>query len=288
MDRNFVQRVSVVVVAVPVSVLVVYQGGLVLAVALAAVGALGAREVFSLARKSGVEAAWGLGLVGAAAPALGTYAVLTGGGLGEAVARGWLAGAAGWLLVMLTWVLGRRRPDQKPLAAAATTVFGVAYAGALPAFLMAIRHTHEDTRSWAGVALVFFPLVVVWVCDTAAMFAGRAIGGPKLAPTVSPGKTRSGALAGVIGAVAVSLLYVSLVLEPSGFPVPVWQGVIFGLLLGIVGQIGDLVESLMKRAAGVKDSSALIPGHGGMLDRLDSLYFALPVATMLYLAFGVV
>ncbi|NNG17525.1 MAG: CDP-archaeol synthase [Gemmatimonadales bacterium] len=288
MDRNFVQRVSVVAVAVPVSVFVVYQGGMVLALALAAVGALGAREVFDLARKGGVDAAWGLGLIGAAAPALVTYTVLTGGDLGEAAARGWIALAAAWLLVLLTWVLGTRRPDQKPLSAIATTLFGVVYAGALPAFLLAIRHPHEGPRSWAGVALVFFPLVVVWVCDTAAMFAGRAIGGPKLAPTVSPGKTRSGAMAGVIGAVAASLLYVAVVLEPSGFRVPVWQGVIFGLLLGVVGQVGDLVESLMKREAGVKDSSTLIPGHGGMLDRLDSLYFALPAATILYLAFGIV
>ncbi len=120
------------------------------------------------------------------------------------------------------------------------------------------------------------------------MFVGRAIGGPKLAPTVSPGKTRSGAVAGIIGAVVVAPLYVSFVLQPAGFNLPLWQGVIFGLVLGFVGQVGDLVESLMKREAGVKDSSALIPGHGGVLDRFDSLYFALPVATMFYLSFGVV
>jgi phosphatidate cytidylyltransferase len=288
MDRNFVQRVSVVVVAVPVAVFVVYQGGLVLAFALAAVGALGAREVFDLARRGGAEAAWGFGLVGAAAPALVTYVALSGGDLGEAVAGGWIAYAAAWFLLVLIWVLVTRGPDQRPLLAVAVTLLGVCYAGALPAFLLAIRHTHEGARSWTGVALVFFPLVVVWVCDTAAMFAGRAIGGPKLAPTVSPGKTRSGAIAGVIGAVLVAVLYVPFVLEPAGFNLPVWQGVIFGLVLGVVGQVGDLVESLMKREAGVKDSSALIPGHGGVLDRFDSLYFALPVATILYLATGVV
>lgn len=288
MDRNFVQRVSVVVVAVPVAVFLVYQGGWVLALAIAAVGALGAREIFDLARRGGVDAAWGFGLFGAAAPALLTYAVLAGGDLGEAAASGWIAFAAAWLLLVLTWVLVTRRPDQRPLHAVAVTVLGVCYAGALPAFVLAIRHTHEGARSWAGVGLVFFPLVVVWVCDTAAMFVGRAIGGPKLAPTVSPGKTRSGAVAGIIGAVVVAPLYVSFVLQPAGFNLPLWQGVIFGLVLGFVGQVGDLVESLMKREAGVKDSSALIPGHGGVLDRFDSLYFALPVATMFYLSSGVV
>ena len=90
-------------------------------------------------------------------------------------------------------------PAERPLAAVAVTVLAVAYTGALPAFLLAIRHGGFGGRIWAGTWLVFFPLVVTWVCDTAAMFGGRAIGGPKLAPTVSPGKTRSGSIAGVVG-----------------------------------------------------------------------------------------
>jgi phosphatidate cytidylyltransferase len=287
MDRNLVQRISVVVVAVPVAALLVYQGGVALALALAAVGALGAREVFSLARQGGVEAVRGLGLVSAAAPSLVAYGVLSGGPMRQVGARVWIVVAALLVLLILTWVLITRRPEQKPLAAAAVTLFGMVYAGALPAFLLVMRHAHAGPRSWPGVALVFFPLVIVWVCDSAAMFGGRAIGGPKLAPTVSPGKTRSGALAGVAGAVAVVPLYQAMVLRPAGIDMVWWHGLLFGGILGVVGQIGDLVESLLKREAGVKDSSALIPGHGGLLDRLDSLYFALPVATMLYLSFGV-
>jgi len=287
MDRNLVQRISVVVVAVPVAALLVYQGGVALALALAAVGSLGAREVFSLARKGGVEAVRGLGLVCAAAPSLVAYGVLSGGPMSLLGARVWIVMATLLVLLILFWVLVTRRPDQKPLTAAAVTMFGVVYAGALPAFLVVIRHAYEGPRSWPGVALVFFPLVIVWVCDSAAMFGGRAIGGPKLAPTVSPGKTRSGALAGVIGAVAIVPLYLAMVLRPAGIGMVWWHGLLFGAILGVVGQIGDLVESLLKREAGVKDSSALIPGHGGVLDRLDSLYFALPVATMLYFSFGV-
>ena len=119
------------------------------------------------------------------------------------------------------------------------------------------------------------------------MFGGKALKGPKLAPVVSPGKTRSGAVSGVVGGILAGLVYAKLALEPSGFQLPLWQVLVFGLVLSVVAQIGDLAESLFKREAGVKDSGGLIPGHGGVLDRLDSLYFVLPVAAMLYRAFGV-
>ncbi len=287
MDRNLVQRIAVVVVAVPAAALLVFQGGAVLALALALVGCLGAREVFYLARKGGVEAVWGLGLAGAAVPALGTYAALTGGPFSQVTAGTWVSVVTALVLVVLVWVLATRRPQQRPLSAAAVTLFAIVYAGALPAFLLVMRHTHHGLRSWAGAALVFLPLVIVWVCDSAAMFGGRAIGGPKLAPTVSPGKTQSGALFGVVGAVAVVPLYEAFVLDPLGLHIVWWQALLIGAVLGVVGQVGDLVESLLKREAGVKDSGGLIPGHGGVLDRLDSLYFAIPVATMLYFGFGI-
>lgn len=287
MDRNLVQRIAVVVVAVPAAVLFVFQGGVLLALGLALVGCLGAREVFLLARKGGVEAIWGLGLIGATAPPLGTYAALSGGPLSQVSTRTWMALGAAVVLVVLVWVLVSRRPQQRPLAAAAVTLFAIVYAGALPAFLLVMRHAHDGLRSWAGVALAFFPLAIVWVCDSAAMFGGRAIGGPKLAPTVSPGKTRSGAILGVVGAVVVVPFYKVFVLDPLGLHVVWWQALLIGAVLGVVGQVGDLVESLLKREAGVKDSGGLIPGHGGVLDRLDSLYFAVPVATMLYFGFGI-
>jgi phosphatidate cytidylyltransferase len=163
----------------------------------------------------------------------------------------------------------------------------VAYTGALPAFLLDMRHHAHGVRSWAGAWLVFFPLVVTWVCDTAAMFGGRAIGGPKLAPTVSPGKTRSGSLAGVVGGLLVAPLFAAAVFPRVGVTVPLWQLAVIAAVLGVVGQVGDLAESLFKREAGVKDSSQLIPGHGGVLDRLDSLYFVVPMAAAMYRLFGI-
>jgi phosphatidate cytidylyltransferase len=136
--------------------------------------------------------------------------------------------------------------------------------------------------------LVFFPLVVTWVCDIAAMFGGRAIGGPKLAPTVSPGKTRSGSLAGVAGGLLVAPLFGAAIFPRVGIEIPLWQLLAIAAVLGIIGQAGDLAESLLKREAGVKDSSHLIPGHGGVLDRLDSLYFVVPVAAAMYRLFGII
>jgi len=164
----------------------------------------------------------------------------------------------------------------------------VMYAGGLPAFLLLIRHGQLPPRSWAGAWLVFFPLVVTWVCDTAAMFGGRTFGGPKLAPTVSPGKTRSGTVAGVIGGLAVAPLFSGWIFPRVGVEIGLWQAVVVAGVLSVVGQVGDLVESLFKRQAGVKDSSRLIPGHGGVLDRLDSLYFVVPVTAALYRFFGVI
>jgi phosphatidate cytidylyltransferase len=143
-------------------------------------------------------------------------------------------------------------------------------------------------RSWAGAWLVFFPLVVTWVCDTAAMFGGRIFGGPKLAPTVSPGKTRSGTAIGVVGALAVAPLFSGWIFPRVGVEISPWQALAVAGVLSVAGQVGDLAESLIKREAGVKDSSRLIPGHGGVLDRLDSLYFVVPVTAAMYRYFEVI
>ena len=143
-------------------------------------------------------------------------------------------------------------------------------------------------QSWPGAWLVFFPLVVTWSCDTAAMFGGRMLQGPRLAPSISPGKTRSGAAAGVAGALLVAPVFGTLVFPRVGVEASPWQLLAMAAVLSVVGQIGDLAESLFKREAGVKDSSQLIPGHGGVLDRLDSLYFVIPVAAAMYHLFGII
>ena len=287
-DRNMVQRVLFAAVAIPLALLFVWLGGWPLAVLVAVVGVLGVRELYAIAQKLDVYPATSLGLVTTAALAPLTLGTLVGASWATRAASAWPYLAAIWLLVLLTWTLAARAPTAKPLGAAAVTLFGVLYAGALPAFLLAIRHGQHGPRSWAGTALVFFPLVVIWVCDTAAMEAGRRIGGPKLAPTVCPGKTRSGSVSGVVGALLVAPLFAYGVFPRVGLPAAIAPALVIALVLSVLGQVGDLAESLFKREAGVKDSSHLIPGHGGVLDRFDSLYFAIPLAAAIYRCFGLV
>ena len=108
--------------------------------------------------------------------------------------------------------------------------------------------------------------------DTAAFFIGKAWGKHRLAPNISPGKTWEGVIAGLLGAIIVSLLFT--IPTPLHLNLRYWQAIILGLLVSIFGQAGDLVESLLKRNMGVKDSGKLLPGHGGFLDRMDSIVFA--------------
>ena len=288
MDSELVRRVGFAAVAIPVALLIVWYGGLPLAALLAVAGALGTGELFGLAERGGIRPARALGMATAAAIPLVTYFALARPSVGAAVGEAGIYAAALWLLLLLTWVLAARSPGDRPLEAASVTLLGVAYTGGLPAFLLLIRHGQLPTRSWAGAWLVFFPLVVTWACDTAAMFGGRTFGGPKLAPTVSPGKTRSGTAAGVIGALVVAPLFAAWVFPRVGVELRLWEAVAVAGVLSVVGQVGDLAESLFKRQVGVKDSSHLIPGHGGVLDRLDSLYFVVPVTAALYRFFGVI
>jgi phosphatidate cytidylyltransferase len=288
MDSELVRRVGFAAVAIPVALVIVWYGGLPLAGFLAVAGALGTGELFGLAERGGTRPARALGMATAAAIPLVTYVVLVRPSAGAAVAEAGVYAAALWLLLLLTWVLAVHSPGERPLEAVSVTLLGVAYTGALPAFLLLIRHGQLPTRSWAGALLVFFPLVVTWVCDTAAMFGGRTFRGPKLAPTVSPGKTRSGTVAGVIGALVVAPLFAGWIFPWVGVEMRLWEAVAVAGVLAVVGQVGDLAESLFKRQAGVKDSSHLIPGHGGVLDRLDSLYFVVPVTAAMYRFFGVI
>jgi len=129
-----------------------------------------------------------------------------------------------------------------------------------------------------SVHLLFFALALNWVGDSAAYYVGRRFGKHKLAPVVSPGKTWEGAVASVLGAVLFGVLYLGHFVPQVAW----WQVVLIAALANGAGQLGDLAESALKRGAGVKDSGNLLPGHGGVLDRVDSALFALPVVYVLY------
>lgn len=166
----------------------------------------------------------------------------------------------------------------------------------LPALVVVMRPDPIDRAAfrlfalWAGIVYVVVPfaygvslaieprpwilyvLAVVWGGDTAAYFAGRAFGKHKLHPKVSPKKTVEGAIGGLFGSLGAGFLMVALL----DLPLPAWKTAVFAVVGGALAQLGDLSESLVKRACGVKDSGTLLPGHGGMLDRVDGVIFAFP------------
>jgi len=159
------------------------------------------------------------------------------------------------------------------LALWAGTVAGVLYVGWLLSYLVALR-LEPGTAAFpeAGRNFTFLAIFATFGSDTMAYFIGKAIGRHKLAPRVSPGKTWEGAAAGVAGAIAVTLLF--KLPTPLQLPINYWQAILLGLLISVFGQGGDLVESRLKRSAGIKESGRFMPGHGGLLDRMDSLVFA--------------
>lgn len=146
------------------------------------------------------------------------------------------------------------------------SLFGIVYIGFLLSYFFLIRKG-VDGKEW-----VLFLIATVWTGDLSAYLAGTTFGRHKLYPKISPNKTFEGLGGAMIGSVIMALAFSALFLPGLGR----WGAVFFGLALGLVGQIGDFIESMLKRSAQVKDSGSLIPGHGGMLDRLDSLLFTAP------------
>ena len=285
MPSSLPRRIAVAAVAIPAVFAFVYVGGWPLVIALQFLGVVGASEVYRLARSRDVHPLAWLGYLGAVGgPAL-VVAISGAGGIGTT----WIGCAAtGWFLAVMAGAVWQRNPNQAPLAAIAVTVFGAVYAGVLPAFLLLLRHAETTPDRWAATWLVFLPLAVTWVSDSMAMAGGMLIGGPKFSPAISPNKTWAGTVTGSIAATAAAPLYGVLALAPVGIALAWWKLAVLGLALSIVGHVGDLAESLLKREAGVKDSGRAFPGHGGVLDRLDSLYWALPTATVLLSAYGTI
>ena len=271
------KRVIAAVVAAPIALVMLYLGGLPLAVFLSAISAGCAWEFYRIAAAGGLEPLDPLGIPLAGAIPLVVYAAAIG------LYRPSLAVPAVVLLVVLAAVIWARGTQRRPLGAAASTVMGVLYTGGLLSFGYALREHPYAIGNRSGTALVALPLVLTWASDIGAFFVGRTIGGRKLIPAVSPGKTVSGALGGLATTVLVSWLYVRFVLAPVAMlTMTLPATILFGAVISVAAQVGDLAESLLKREANVKDSSRLIPGHGGLLDRLDSLLFVLPVAYLLF------
>ncbi len=269
-------RVISAVVAVPLAVALVYAGGTALAALLATLGAAAARELYALAETRGVRPLSAIGVALAAALPLAVH-VYRLGWIGNPVTL-----AAVVFVALLGAVLFSRSVEQRPLACMAVTTFGPLYTGGLLSFGYLLRHHQWTVTAASGAALVGLPVVLTWMSDIGAYAVGKALGRTKLMPSVSPGKTRAGLVGALVVAALTGVAYDAWVLRPYAQLTLGWtRAVLLALAVCAAGQIGDLVESLLKREAGVKDSGRFLPGHGGALDRLDSLLFALPVAYLL-------
>ena len=180
-------------------------------------------------------------------------------------------------LALFAWN-GFRSPLIQVLPDTAQGLFALIYI-AYPLTLVPLLWKSED-----GPALVLFLMVCVWAGDIAALYIGRAFGKRKLAPRLSPGKTWVGSIASIGGSmlVAALVIFISDTLTARGNTLlhisePLWQSLLLAAILNIAAQLGDLLESAIKRGAGVKDSGTMLPGHGGILDRIDALLLATPV-----------
>ncbi len=177
-----------------------------------------------------------------------------------------------WLVLMSALMMAREWNAMTEREPVMWRIGGLFYVTIPCAALIWLRDVHFEDTPDAGRWLVLFVVLTVWATDIGAYFAGRQIGGPKLAPVISPNKTWAGLGGGVLAAAVAGGIAHSF----SPYPQSIFICILLGALLAVLGQTGDLFESWVKRHVGVKDSGTLIPGHGGLLDRVDGLTLAIP------------
>lgn len=302
---NLAQRVAVALVAIPLMVIVTLAGGWYFFAMVLLISTLGLHEFYSLAEKKGAHPQVATGMLfGASILCVFIWERLKTLIVSMAIAAGYQIPmptmAQLFLILCLLFIpvmmcLELLRNKGSALYNLSATLFGVLYVSFFLGTLIGLRELFipqdfpywlhlevtgidlppeavEKIYGWGGLTILTL-FVSIWVCDSLAYFTGSAIGRHKLFPRVSPNKTWEGAVAGYVGAIGIFLLAQAYVLPYMS----VANAVVCGSIVGIFGQIGDLAESLLKRDAGIKDSSALIPGHGGVLDRFDSMTFVSPL-----------
>ncbi len=265
---NTAQRVLVSLVAIPAIVLVSYFGGGYFLAFVLGIGIIAFIEFAKFAENKNISPQVPLGLLFVAAVILNQYFRLI---------DYYFLIIAALLLFTLAELFRNKGSAIENLGA---TLLGVFYVGIFSSSILAIREFYSGEDYLNGGYLIISVLASIWICDSAAFFGGTKFGKHKLFPRVSPKKSWEGALFGLVFAVAAMIAAKLIVLGFLSYK----DTIVIGLLVGIIGQTGDLVESLFKRDANVKDSSAIIPGHGGIFDRFDSLLYVSP-AVLLYLEF---
>jgi phosphatidate cytidylyltransferase len=263
---NLTQRVITSLIGAPLVVGLTYLGGWFFGAFILLIGLLAQWELYKLTEAGGAAPLKSLGLV------IGALLIV------RALFPFGVPLAVVGLIAVLVVELYRRRED--PVANLTATVFGVFYPALLVGYFVDLRvRGAEGMMGQEGAFLVTVVVIVaIWASDTFAYFAGRAFGKHPLAPRISPKKTIEGSVGGVLGAVLIVIAF-KLALVPA-LPMSWGDAAAIGVICGAVGQLGDLVESLLKRSVGVKDSGRYLPGHGGVLDRIDAMVVAIPLVVL--------
>lgn len=260
---NLAQRILTALVAAPVAVGLTFLGGWFFGVFVLLVALVAQRDLYALAEAGGAHPLKSLGLVA--------------GGL--LVVRALVPSAAPLAVVLLVaaFAVELYRRAERPIENVAVTVLGVFYPALLAGYIVDLRVLSAPVLGeMEAFALTATVMLCVWASDSFAYIVGRMIGKTPLFPRISPKKTVEGAVGGVLGAVAMAAA-----LKLAWAPFLGWADVVaLGVICGAVGQLGDLAESLFKRSVGVKDSGDYLPGHGGMLDRIDAMLVALPLVVL--------
>lgn len=246
------RRIATALIGLPLLLAIVWIGDPLYPLLLALVAIGGVWEFYGMARGAG-EVPWGLfGVLYAALFILNAQ-------LGGSLTTPLLSSG---LVLSLLWFLFRGE-TKRMLQDWALTLLGPLYVAWLLSYFVLLRSLPQG-REW-----VLMALLATFACDTAAFLVGRAWGRHPLAPAISPGKTWEGGLGGLLVAPVAVLALSPLLRVPQGI-----HWLLLGLLIGVVAQLGDLAESMLKRSLGVKDAGSWLPGHGGLLDRMDSLLFS--------------
>lgn len=257
------QRVLSAVVGIPLILLAVWHGGIPLLLLTSLMIILGIKEITELLAKLGLKPLYWLALAGGLILIGGAYLYSDG-----------YPGPTITIILFLHLIATVTFYPRYSLLDGAGTLMGTLYVGLL-SYIYLLRMLPD------GWIWLIFMLAGTWACDTAAYFVGKRFGRRRLAPILSPKKTLEGAIGGLLGSVLVSYLFASYIYPFLSLP----KMLLLGLMVGVAAEVGDLLESAFKREAGIKDSSMLIPGHGGILDRFDSALFTAPLVYYFVLLF---
>lgn len=262
--KDLAKRVAVAVVGIPFILYMLMLGGWGIAVLIALISLGMTLEYYRLLKQKTIFVYfYPLILISVAGPVL------------FVLERGILFVTILYILTIIYFFLKfLQNQEGEPLPNLAFSILGLIYLNGFPLMLLPLREISPESEQ--GFYLVLAWIIAIWVCDTFAYFGGTLFGKHKLAPTISPNKSVEGFVFGLIGSLVVAFLAKNIV--PYDISLAAWMGM--GGIAGIFGQLGDLVESRFKRLIGVKDTSAILPGHGGFMDRFDSIIFTAPLMVL--------